>query len=78
MTAVTEKDISALCDTAANAQDRVTELEKILHRIANIWPLETTAPISECNGINDGRSRAIIAEAAVNAARRALNLPLAK
>lgn len=29
MAIITEKDISKLCDTAAKAQDRVAELEKV-------------------------------------------------
>jgi hypothetical protein len=77
MVVVTEKDISSLCDTAAKAQDRVIELEKVLRSIASLWPLETCAKIGSVVGVNDGRSRAIIAESAINSARRVLNLPLA-
>ena len=45
-----------------------------LKSIANIWPIETTARIADVAGIKDDRSRAIIAEAAVSIARKALGI----
>lgn len=45
-----------------------------LATIANLWPIDTTAKIGSVSDINDGRSRAIIAEAAVVMARRALGI----
>ncbi len=45
-----------------------------LESIANLWPVETTARIADVAGFKDGRSRAIIAEAAVSIARKALGI----
>ncbi len=59
---------------AAYAEQFAAHHVAALHSIATLWPLDTTAKISEVNGINDGRSRAIIAEYAVNIAREALGL----
>lgn len=44
-----------------------------LRQIAYIWPRQTTAKISDVNGINDGRSRAILLESAVEIAREAVD-----
>lgn len=49
------------------------ELIAALRNIANLWPLQTTADILSVSGINDGRSRAIIAESAVTIARTVLS-----
>jgi hypothetical protein len=48
--------------------------KQALHTIATLWPIETSAKIGNVAGINDGRSRAIIAENAVVIARRALGI----
>lgn len=53
--------------------DLIHKYEKALRFIANLWPTETTAKIGEVYGINDGRSRAILAEEAVTIARNALS-----
>ena len=50
------------------------ELEKALQSIANLWPIETSAKIGSVSGINDGRSRAIIAASAVTIARKTLGI----
>lgn len=50
------------------------ELEQALSSIARLWPIETTVKLGEVSGINDGRSRAILAEEAVTIARKALGI----
>jgi hypothetical protein len=50
------------------------DLEKALQSIATLWPVETSAKIGSVAGINDGRSRAILAESAVTIARKALGI----
>ena len=50
------------------------ELEKALRSIATLWPIETSAKIGSVSGINDGKSRAILAEGAVTIARKALGI----
>jgi hypothetical protein len=57
-----------------NNLTREETLEKALQSIANLWPIETTAKINSVSGINDGKSRAIIAEGAVTIARKALGI----
>jgi len=78
MATVTAKDISKLCDVTASAQDRVIYLEKTLSYIANLWPEPESCGDLSVNGINDGNARLITAHSAVNAARKALGLPLHK
>jgi TolA-binding protein len=53
---------------------KIQRLEKALQSIANLWPIETSAKIANVSGINDGKSRAIIAEGAVTIARKALGI----
>lgn len=43
-----------------------------LEGIAALWPHNTTAKIDDVNGINDGKNRAILLEAAVTMARSAI------
>lgn len=50
------------------------DYEKALRDIANLWPIDTCAKIGDVFGINDGKSRAIIAEGAVSIARKALGI----
>jgi hypothetical protein len=57
-----------------NHQPTRYDLEKALRSIATLWPIETSAKIGSVSGINDGRSRAILAESAVNIARKALGI----
>lgn len=65
-------------EPTASLQDRVIELEQILQGIATLWPEPNFCADLSVNGVNDGRSRLITAHYAVNAARRALGLPLHK
>ncbi|CAN5951017.1 unnamed protein product [Sphagnum jensenii] len=50
------------------------ELEQALRDIANLWPIGTSAKIMDVAGVNDGKSRAIIAATAVTIARKALGI----
>jgi hypothetical protein len=51
----------------------LNKYKRALESIASLWPEPPNcADINEVNGINDGRSRAIIASAAIEIARKAL------
>jgi hypothetical protein len=53
--------------------EELEKYKKALELIASLWPEPPNcADINEVNGINDGRSRAIIASAAIEIARKAL------
>jgi hypothetical protein len=69
----TQREDPRPAESKSHTPDRA-ELEKALQSIANLWPVETSAKISSVSGINDGRSRAILAESAVTIARNALGI----
>jgi len=56
----------------------VPEYELALRYIATLWPEPESCGDLSINGINDGKARLITAHAAVNAARKAIGLPLHK
>lgn len=78
MITITAKDVSELCDAASNSGLRVLELERVLNGIATMWPEPESCGDLSVNGINDGKQRLITAHYAVNAARKALGMPLHK
>ncbi|CAM5998710.1 unnamed protein product [Sphagnum balticum] len=51
-----------------------SDYEQALRDIATLWPIGTSAKIIDVAGVNDGKSRAIIAETAVTIARKALGI----
>ena len=59
-----------------DAIEKINRYRNALQNIAELWPIETTARIGPdyVSGVNDGRSRAIIAECAVTIARKALGI----
>jgi hypothetical protein len=65
-------EIVELNHKIVNAVNDHAYLTKTLKAIASLWPENTSADILSVSGINDGRSRAILADAAVNLARQAL------
>lgn len=65
--------IIALNHRIVNAVNDHAFLINILKSISALWPEDTSADILSVNGINDGRSRAIIADAAISIARDALS-----
>jgi hypothetical protein len=76
MTTITAVEISAACDELTRLQDRNAKLEAVVRSIANMWPDPDCSPnIFEVSGINDGRSRALIAGYAVQYARQCLGMP---
>jgi hypothetical protein len=68
------KYIEVSLDDYNGKTDRIRQLKNALRNIAELWPIETSAKIGSVSGINDGKSRAIIAEGAVTIPRKALGI----
>ena len=66
--------IEVSLDDYNGKSETIRRYTNALHNIAELWPLETSAKIASVSGINDGKSRAIIAEGAVTIARKALGI----
>lgn len=69
------KDALALTDEELKRVRAVNEMYGALKSISELWPEPPNcADIMAVNGVNDGKSRAIIADAAIKIARKALAL----
>lgn len=66
--------IEVSLDNYNDKTNLIHKYRKALSSIANLWPIENSAKIGSVSGINDGKSRAIIAEDAVSIARKALGI----
>jgi hypothetical protein len=56
--------------------EQVQDYRETLRSIATMWPEPDSCGDLSVNGVNDGKARLITAHSAVNAARKALGLPL--